>query len=142
MERLKESLFYLDKALQTLDDSFEVVEIAKQIGNDKLLQATYDSMIQRFEYCYENFWKFLKLYLKIMYDLDEIHSPKGIFREWVKIKLCTEHQGEILIKIAQARNETSHGYSQQKADYIRPYILEYSKTIKNVLMPLRDKIER
>lgn len=141
MERLKEALHYLDKALETLTDSFEVIEIAKQFGNEKLIRATYDSLIQRFEYCYDVFWKFLKLYLKTIYNIEDIHSPKAIFRECVKLKICSENEGEVLIQMAQARNETSHGYSQEKADLIRPSIPGYLLTMQNVLRLLRIKID-
>lgn len=60
MERLKQDLAALHRALKSLEDSFLVAQDLEKTGNQRFVLAAEDSTIQRFEYCYESFWKFLK----------------------------------------------------------------------------------
>ena len=63
MEKLKLDLEQLNKALKTLNDSFAILQEAQKMKHQGFIDAAKDSIIQRFEYSYEQFWKFLKKYL-------------------------------------------------------------------------------
>lgn len=63
MERLKLELIQINKALKTLETSFLVLKKLSETKNTDFILAAEDSIIQRFEYCYDTFWKFLKIYL-------------------------------------------------------------------------------
>ena len=58
MEKLKISLHSLNKALKTLDSSLITLQKAKDLKIEEFILASQDSVIQKFEYCYEGFWNF------------------------------------------------------------------------------------
>src|SRR5262249_16944211 len=123
----------LNKALKSLENSFTVVEEAKRTESNNLILAAQDSTIQRFEYSYDSFWKFLKKYFELKHDLQDLNSPKSVFRACVKLQLCTELEGKILIEMADARNETSHNYNIESVRLIFPNIFKYYQCMTNIL---------
>lgn len=140
MEKLKVPLSLLHKTLKTLESAFEVLEEAKIIQNKGLILAAQDSIIQRFEYCYDSFWKFFKKYLELIYTLEDINSPKKVFRACVKLQLCSEFEGEILIDMADDRNETTHNYDIEKVRIILSDIPLYYTTMVTILRRSEEKI--
>lgn len=58
MEKLKISYHLLHKALATLQASFFTIKEAESLHNQPIIEATQDSCIQRFEYCYDSFGNF------------------------------------------------------------------------------------
>ncbi len=78
-------------------------------------EAIKESVIQRFETCYEILWKTLKRYLTEALGLtDTPNSPKPIFRLAFENKLLPSDISQ-WINYANARIATSHDYSGQKA---------------------------
>ena len=82
-----------------------------------------DSNIQRFEYCYELSWKFMK-YILEKYDTEvETRSPKQAlktaFRIWYIDNL------ELWFKISEYRNKTSHEYEENIADELYENIPDF-----------------
>jgi nucleotidyltransferase substrate binding protein (TIGR01987 family) len=80
-----------------------------------LKEAVAESVIQRFETCYDCLWKVLKKYLEYELGLPEVpNSPKPILRIACENRLfyATETQ---VIAYANARISTSHDYSGEKA---------------------------
>ena len=90
---------------QTLDDS----------EPELILEGIAESVIQRFEICYDCLWKVLKRYLIEELGVAESpNSPKPIFR------LANENQllpspVEQWLRYADARTDTSHDYDGEKA---------------------------
>src|SRR5438128_1349682 len=101
MEVKKTMVVFLD-ALQTLDDGVDVfyeyedlVDQKNSEKNEKFFKITRDSLIQRFEYCSDLFWKLLKIYLIEIEKMDvSIKSPRGIIREAVKAGIISEIEGD------------------------------------------------
>lgn len=141
MEKLKIPHQVLNKALATYKKSFEAIKIAEQMNNSILIEATEDSCIQRFEYCFDSFWKFLKRYLEAYYSLEKINSPRGVFESCVKQRLCSEEQGEQLIIMLEDRNITTHTYDADKVRRIFPRVLEYYSLMKTILDSLPNRAE-
>ena len=139
MEKLELSLDLLNKTLKTLKDGFATLEEAKAIKSESLILAAQDSLIQRFEYTFESFWKFLKQYLEIIFNIEDVNSPKKVFRTCVKFKLCSESEGEILINMADDRNETTHVYSIEKVRIILTDIPIYYDNMRAILKKLNYK---
>jgi len=108
------------KALNHLQLQFDNY---KNIGSEqpKLIQeAVAESVIQRFETCYDCLWKVLKRYLIEELGLPEVpNSPKPIFRRSHENNLFASTTASTTIdawlKYADARIGTSHDYSGQKA---------------------------
>lgn len=101
MEQMKQKITTFYEALITLEDSIALYDEYKKKfhdiptrENERLFKGMRDSIIQRFEYCTDFFWKILKLYLE---DIEKVvlpsYSPREIIREAVTIKMISEREG-------------------------------------------------
>lgn len=78
-------------------------------------EAVKESVIQRFETCYDCLWKILKRYLVENLGIPEVpNSPKSIMRMANENNLFSSPI-EQWLKYANARISTSHDYSGEKA---------------------------
>ena len=106
--RLKQSLTLLESQyhhLQTLDDTLP----------EWLQEAVSESVIQRFETCYDCMWKVLKRYLKNSLGLPDVpNSPKPLFLIANENRLLPTDVAQWLI-YADIRIDTSHDYDGEKA---------------------------
>ncbi|MDX1957862.1 MAG: nucleotidyltransferase substrate binding protein [Leptospiraceae bacterium] len=124
----------LKKSLKRLEEQYQnYLEISNGDRFSSLIQeAVRESVIQRFETCYDMVWKHLKNYLEIELGLPDVpNSPKPIFR------IANENNLDLNIEkwfeYSQTRIDTSHDYSQEKAnlaidlvnDFIHDTILVY-----------------
>lgn len=133
MEKLRISYNLLNKALLTLKKSFSTAEKAKKMNDNDMIEATQDSCIQRFEYSFDSFWKFLKKYMAIKYNIEDINSPAATFRAGVKINLYSADDGDILLAMITDRNETTHNYSAEDVRRIYPNISKYYETMTKII---------
>ena len=110
-EKLQKSLKHLELQFanyRSLQERKELLEIDRE--------AIAESVIQRFETCYDTLWKDLKRYLIEEIGLADVpNSPKPI------IKLAGQNNlfatpVERWLKYADARTNTAHDYSGEKAD--------------------------
>jgi nucleotidyltransferase substrate binding protein (TIGR01987 family) len=77
-------------------------------------EAVVESVIQRFEVCYDCLWKTLKRYLAEKMGLPDLpNSPKPLFRIAFENNLFAAV--EPWVSYANARVDTSHDYSGDKA---------------------------
>ncbi|GFO66125.1 nucleotidyltransferase substrate binding protein [Geomonas paludis] len=78
-------------------------------------EALAESVVHRFETCYDCLWKILKRYLMEELGIPDVpNSPKPIFRLGFENKLFPSVEG--WLEYAQARVDTSHDYSGEKAE--------------------------
>lgn len=122
METIELRYQSLKKALITLKESLNVV-------NDKAYEKVYtqlrDSVIQRFEYCIDSFWKFLKLYLEIHKQSSfQFVSPSVIIRESVNSNVITPQEQIVFLRSIADRNLTSDSYAEETAEAILERISE------------------
>lgn len=145
MERVKEKIEILSNVLTTLDEAIQLFNeytdsvVAQHIlRNEQILLAMRDSMIQRFEYCTDLFWKTLRMYLEWSEKIDvAINSPRGIVREAVKAKVISEHEGAECMSMIECRNKTSHMYHAQLAHDIAQHIPQYYELIKKLTQRIK-----
>ncbi len=85
-----------------------------------------DSIIQRFEYCVELFWKSLKEHL---YEKEgvEVLSPNNTMREGRNVGLFTEGEVEYAIAMIKDRNLSSHAYHEEVAEEIAGKVKGYAE---------------
>jgi nucleotidyltransferase substrate binding protein (TIGR01987 family) len=121
MERINLKYADAEKALKTLRDILE----------EPFSIIIRDASIQRFEYTFEAFWKFIKEYLKEKEGIIA-NSPKTCFREVFSLRFCTEDEVVRLQEMTDKRNSTSHTYKEAVAQAI------YNE-LKNYLL-LMDKV--
>ena len=107
----------LQKALKHLELQFENYQMAQDRPEltDLDREGIAESVIQRFETCYDTLWKDLKRYLIEETGLAEVpNSPKPVF------KLAGQNDAlpspvETWLTYANARTDTAHDYSGEKA---------------------------
>ena len=103
------------KSLKNLETRNEFLKTLTQHPNDQIKESVVESVIQRFEICYDCLWKILKHYLEEVEGRTDVPaSPKGVFRIAAEAQILTSsiEQWQQYIK---ARNQTSHDYSGEKA---------------------------
>jgi nucleotidyltransferase substrate binding protein (TIGR01987 family) len=77
-----------------------------------------DSVIQRFEFCWELSWKALRLWLD--YLGIEANNPRDIFREALQRDLILD--GNAWSEMQRMRNLTSHTYDEKLAEQVYQFI--------------------
>ena len=103
------------KALKHLSLQYENYTTLEESVSTLLKEAVVESVIQRFETCYDCLWKVLKKYLEYELGVPEVpNSPKPILRIACENRLFYSSETQI-IAYANARIGTSHDYSGEKA---------------------------
>lgn len=110
-ENLEKSLKHLQAQYQNylgLGEKEYLTELDKE--------GITESVIQRFETCYDSLWKVLKVYLGEGLGIPEVpNSPKPIFRIAGENKLLISDTQQ-WIRYADARISTAHDYSGEKTE--------------------------
>ncbi len=123
----------IQKALVTLRDGIHELESTSHAS--RLMQ---DGLIQRFEYCIDSFWKFLKLYLESVQKVSvDSGAPRAILRLSVAANLINDSEYEILFDCVTDRNMTSHAYNQETAEEVLSHIPLYYETMQMIF----DRLE-
>ncbi len=104
------------KSLKHLELQFENYKTLDEDLPDIMREAVAESVIQRFETCYDCMWKVLKRYLIEELGIPETpNSPKPILRLGYENNLFASSL-EQWLTYADARTATSHDYSGEKAE--------------------------
>jgi len=127
MERLKLRHDECRRALQTL----------REILEEKYSIIVRDATIQRFEYTFETFWKYVREYLREEEGI-ACNSPKRCFRELFSTGLSKVDEEDIerLLEMVDDRNMTSHTYKEQVAQALYKRIGEYCSMMEKILSKL------
>jgi nucleotidyltransferase substrate binding protein (TIGR01987 family) len=105
----------LQKSIQHLKAQFENWRTLDKNLPLLMQEAVTESVIQRFEVCYDCMWKVLKRYLaEELRVADMPNSPKPIFRIAHENRLFANI--EAWLSYAGARIDTAHDYSGEKAN--------------------------
>lgn len=120
---------YLEMALNRLEEGLEIFKKYSQA--DYLYSTCRDSVIQRFEFSFDLFWKCLKDYLEKQYGIS-VASPRGVFRQVFEQELVDEKEYELLESMIAERNDTSHRYDQAMAEEIVQHVQAYHLLMANV----------
>lgn len=103
------------KSLKRLEEQYENYQVLDESLPDVTQEAIAESVIQRFETCYDCLWKVLKRYLIEDLGLAEVpNSPKPLFKLASENKLLASALEEWL-RYTDARIDTAHDYSGEKA---------------------------
>ena len=82
-----------------------------------------DSLIQRFEICFDLTWKYIKTYLEDIHGIVS-RSPKFVLQESFKQNLFNEKTLKKFLSMVDDRNTTSHVYDEDTAEEIGKRIEE------------------
>ncbi len=116
------------KALQSLHQA--LIKFKTHADHD----MARDSVIQRFEYCADMFWKVLKDHLKMHLKIEiEVARPKPVFKECFDTKIISNEEFDICIKLIEDRKLTSHTYDEKFAEIMSLRIENYSILMQSVM---------
>lgn len=129
----------LKKSLKHLEVQYQNYLIMDERKNLTLLdkEGISESVIQRFETCYDTLWKHLKKYLEEELGLPEVpNSPKPIFKLAYENMIIKNIENWLIY--ANARIDTAHDYSENKfkstlektGDFIQDAIAIYETMTK------------
>lgn len=109
----------LEQALARLQEKFadyQGMEMRPELmESDK--DSIKESLIHRFEVCYEMLWKHTKKYLENEAGISEPpNSPKPIFRLAHQSKLIDAETLERFFEYVKTRIDTAHDYNLEKAE--------------------------
>jgi len=138
MGKIKLKYEQMIKALNQLERSiinFEKIDLYPEdidfIEKEDVYLAFRESMIQRFEFCVDLFWKYIKRYIEQeMKKSIEFNSPRTVVREACRIKLISEEDSQKIMQMIDARNMTSHIYKEEIAGQISESVPNYYKLMK------------
>lgn len=131
MEKIKSKYEIITKALKTLDKSLTKLHTKKFSDYEELR----DSIIQRFEYCTDTFWKYLNQYIKSIFKIKiSAPRPKIVLQESLDLNLITKEEFNICLDIIDDRNETAHGYNENLAEEICKQIPKYYETMNSIIL--------
>ncbi len=151
-EKIKLKYDNFVQAVATLSDALDYYqeilqdrEIVPDLNDKKILAKKKrlqllieDSCIQRFEYCTDMFWKYLKIYLEVVHEIvPEIASPKNSIRLSASIGILTEEQVQLAIEMIECRNMTSHMYSHDIVQEILDQMPAYHALMKLALQKMK-----
>lgn len=105
----------LQKSLKHLELQYNNYATLSPDLPELMREGIAESVIQRFETCYDSLWKALKRYLREELGLAELpNSPKPLFRIAFENKLL-DSGIEQWLRYADARTSTARDYSEDKA---------------------------
>jgi len=137
-ENLFSALERLHEATIDFENAQAKPESTDSIDSDRLGRALRDSLIQRFEFTVDLFWKYIKRYLEEEAKLTvSVNAPKQVVRNACKAKLLTEDDTVTILEIIDDRNTSSHIYKEEIADQISTRIPNYYRIIKKYAEQLR-----
>ena len=146
MEKLKAKHKSLSNALMRLEESIDNLkqfdkksdkQIVDFMENDNLRRSLRDSLIQRFEFTTDLFWKYIKKILELqLKEPSELNSPRSVIESACKSKILSEQDAEKILEMIKCRNKTSHIYLEEISDTIGAQIPGYFEVIKKYVEKL------
>ena len=126
-EALERAICRLNEALQAFSNMSDLI----------MIDFMRDSVIQRFEFTIELFWKVLRKLLKFKKVI--VNNPKDTLIEAFKNEMIDN--GNIWIKMLDDRNEMSHVYNEEASIKIVDNIKTYAEIMTTTYEKLKDAIK-
>lgn len=103
-------------------------------------ESTRESVIKRFEFCYDSLWKSLSKYLKEAGDGSLFgNSPKTIFRKAHEAGIIDKEILERLFIYIEMRIGTAHDYSEDKANEALEKIPNFIQDTEDIFKTISKK---
>lgn len=135
MDNLKARHKQLLHALAAFDESILIFNGIAQRRTSSSDYYTYEqeykafreSMIQRFEFSTELFWKYIKICLELAEAPSEYIAPTPVIRAAYTVGLLSEQEAEEALEMIKDRNRTSHIYKEEIAEDLTRKIPQHYK---------------
>lgn len=119
----------------TLENFKKAVKALEKVLNLEKTEFMRDSAIQRFELCFDLAWKTIKNYAKE--NGIECYSPKECFKSAFRLKIINNE--EKWLEIIEARNLTTHLYSEEQAEKIYSKLPDYLVLFKKLIASIEKQ---
>lgn len=107
----------LEKSLKRLKEQYEFFKENEESLSGNIKDGVQESVIKRFEICYDTLRKHLKKFMEEESGLPDVpSSPKQIFRMTHESGLIDQGMHERLVSYNTARVNSTHDYSMEKAE--------------------------
>ena len=140
-EQLTQALVSLDKSINALT---HLAKEKKGYNPSMTYEEEYrmhrDSVIQRFEYSVDLFWKYIKKYLEEAHVLSGIKIPGEVIRTAYSLEIISEEEAKTILEMIKSRNLTSHMYVEEIAEELATEIPQYYKTLSTITQRLEGKL--
>ncbi len=144
MDKLIHKYEQLTLALKTLEKAISALHNLEARGenfNPKIdyqdqYRTNRDSVIQRFEYSIDLFWKYLKTYLEAAHVSMQIKTPGEVIRHAFSVGLAREEETSIILEMIKSRNMTSHIYVEEIAEQLVISIPVYYRVLDGIVARL------
>ncbi|MBS0358223.1 MAG: nucleotidyltransferase substrate binding protein [Proteobacteria bacterium] len=134
---MKLDLSSLVQTIQQLEKSLSYAQSEAAKNDPELFEQFRNSVIQCFEYTYENSFKMLKRELeKNVLNIDSFDF-RDLIREAAERELISNIKNWFDYK--RCRNMTSHTYDQDKAEEVYAVIPEFLQDVKALLRVLEER---
>lgn len=132
MEVLEKKYSSAQNALVRLGEGMERLSRGEKSGDR---EAFRDSVVKRFEFTYEAFWKFLRAYMgqKLMLDTSSLGNARLVFQKARTENILSETEFAMCMRMIEDRNQTSHTYDEHFADELVERVSGYIQTMVVVL---------
>ncbi|MCF7800138.1 nucleotidyltransferase substrate binding protein [Candidatus Babeliales bacterium] len=129
MEDLSKRLKVLSGALSHFE---EVLEIFRTLSTSDIIHMYIrDSVIIRFEFSVDIFWKCLKDYLEKEHKIIVV-SPRSVFKECLNQKFIDAKELKILENMLCDRNDTPYTYDEGVAEEIAKHAYDYFDLMSDI----------
>lgn len=135
-EQLRKALIALEKAITAIA-AYEQTKKIDDSADDEMYRTHRDSLIQRFKYTIDLFWKYIKAFLEQKNALSGLKIPSEVIRTAFSINMLTEHEAEKVLEMIKSRNMTSHIYVEEIAEQLRHSIPGYCTILQEVVDRLK-----
>jgi nucleotidyltransferase substrate binding protein (TIGR01987 family) len=147
MDSLKAKHKQLLQALSTFSESIFIYKNITQRQTSSSSDYTYEqeyrafreSMIQRFEFCTELFWKYIKLYLEYAEVPSEYTAPVPVIRTAYTAGFLSEQEAEDALEMIKDRNRTSHIYKEEIAELLAKKIPQHYQLMYSIATRIAEK---
>ncbi|MFH0898775.1 MAG: nucleotidyltransferase substrate binding protein [bacterium] len=121
-DKLVQAVKTLEQAIEDLNNIDKIIDRSIERDSEAFLNVVgiyRDSIVKRFEYCVDLLWKYVRLYLENVKQLSiETNTPKDSFRHAFQARILTKEETELALEMVQSRNQTSHIYKEEIADFV------------------------
>ncbi|HEY3283353.1 MAG TPA: HI0074 family nucleotidyltransferase substrate-binding subunit [Armatimonadota bacterium] len=124
---------------QRLASCLRALATLQEILSYETTVVVRDASIQRFEYTFESVWKLLKAYLQ-EHEGVGAPSPKQAIRAALGVGLLRDTQAEVMLKMTDDRNLTSHTYIEAVAEAIYQRLPRYSDTMSVLVTAIQNRL--
>ncbi len=134
----------LEKSLERLKEQYaNYLELDSQNLSEINKEAVKESLIKRFDICYDTLWKSVKKHLEDQGLTKMPNSPVGIFREAHKNLLIEDL--EIWVDKEKGYNQTridsTHDYSEEKAKGVLSQVSDFIEDATEIFEKLTAENE-